>query len=95
MPARPSDPSSNPVCCGSEISVPSDLRRSTGSFKRSITGGPVVHLIEVPDNTGETGDQMPPARISDLIIKPDKNGRKLMAMWTAPGDDFDSGTVSK
>ena len=90
MPARPQDPAMNPVCCGSEITVPADLRRPTGSFKRTLNGGPVIHLIEVPTAI----DEMPPSRISDLRLAPDKTGRKLVAMWTAPGDDYDHGNVS-
>lgn len=92
MPARPQDPAMNPVCCGSEITVPADLRYPTGSFKRTLNGGPVIHLIEVPD---AEIDQMPPARISDLRLAPDKTGRKLVAMWTAPGNDYDHGNVTQ
>jgi hypothetical protein len=92
MPARPPNPGLNPVCCGSEVNVPTDLRRPTGSFKRTLNGGPVVHLLEVP--LPEAGDLMPPARIGDLRLEADDTGRKLVAQWTAPGDDFDSGNVS-
>lgn len=91
MPQRPQDPASHPVCCGSEIDVPKDLRRSTGTFKRILNEGPVHHLITVPD----VSDTMPPARIADLRLEADKGGRKLIAMWTAPGDNYDTGMVSK
>ena len=92
MPAKPDNPGQNPVCCGSEIMVPADLRRPTGSFKRILNSGPVLHLIEIPDSGA---DAMPPNRISDLRLIPDDTGRKLVAKWTAPGDDYDAGQVSK
>ena len=92
MPAKPDNPGQNPVCCGSEITVPVDLRRPTGSFKRTLNSGPVLHLIEIPD---ANSDRMPPSRISDLRLMPDDTGRKLVAKWTAPGDDYDAGQVSK
>ncbi len=91
MPQRPQDPTRHPVCCGSEINIPVDLRRPTGSFKRTLKEGPVLHLIQVPDDQAS----MPPARISDLALGPDKTGRKLVAIWTAPGQDYDHGTISR
>ena len=36
---------------------------------------------------------MPPARISDFRLTPDPESQKLFAEWTAPGDDYDHGTV--
>ena len=92
MPSRPQNPAQNPVCCGSEVNVPTDLRRHTGSFKRTLNGGPVMHIIEVP---GTGNDLMPPARISDLRLEADQTGRKLVAQWTAPGDNYDHGSVKK
>ena len=92
MPTKPDNPGQNPVCCGSEITVPVDLRRPTGSFKRTLNSGPVVHLMGIPDLNS---DKMPPNRISDLRLVADDTGRKLVAKWTAPGDDFDAGNVAK
>ena len=40
-------------------------------------------------------DKMPPSRISDLRLTSDESGSKLVALWTAPGDDYDNGNVSK
>lgn len=91
MPTKPPSPGL-PVCCGSQIEVPTDLRLSTGSFRRQFSGGPVIHLIDVPENDGQ--DRMPPSRIGDLRLESDDSGRKLVAQWTAPGDDFDTGNVS-
>lgn len=92
MKARPQDPGLNPVCCGSEVAVPNEFRRPTGSFKRTLNSGPVVHLLEVPTHNV---DRMPPSRIGDLVLEADESGLKLVATWTAPGDDFDHGSVSK
>jgi hypothetical protein len=36
---------------------------------------------------------MPPSRISDLRLSPDTYNQKLFAEWTAPGDDYDHGSV--
>ena len=68
------------------------LTWSTGSFKRSLNNGPTVHLIQVPN---PKVDKMPPSRISDLRLTSDESGSKLVALWTAPGDDYDNGNVSK
>ena len=92
MQSKPKDPSLHPLCCGSEVKVPTDLRWLTGSFKRTLNAAPVVHLIEVPNSKV---DLMPPSRISDLRLNPDKTGRELVAYWTAPGDNFDEGIVSQ
>ena len=93
MPSRPQDPSQHPLCCGSEVLIPTDLQRPSGSFKRTLNAGPTVHLIDVPN---PKIDKMPPARIGDFRLTPDQNdGSKLVASWTAPGDDFDSGNVFK
>ena len=62
----------------------------TGSFRRRQSG-PVVHLVSVPD---AHTDRMPPARIADLRMNVDGEQQVLDVSWTAPGDDFDSGSVS-
>ena len=77
-------------CCGSRVTVPDSRKQVTGQFKRTQQG-PVIHLLSVPSNHK---DLMPPARIGDLQIKiHPKSKRSLEASWTAPGDDFDHGTV--
>ena len=91
MPAKPPDSRVTPVCCGGAVRVPTDLR-SFSSFRRSLNaGGPVLHLVSVPD---ASVDQMPPARIADLRIAVDGQKSTVEATWTAPGDDFDHGSAS-
>ncbi len=64
MPARNPQTGSSPICCGSRIDVPLDLRKPTGSFRRVITpGAPVLQIISVPN---ADKDVWPPARIADL-----------------------------
>ena len=86
-------------CCGSSVlpsldldNHPSRVER-TGIFRRSVLG-PVIHLIS-PSKASD--DKVPPSRIGDLKIRqlpgastPDR----LMAEWTAPGGDFDEGSVA-
>ena len=92
MPTKPPDSRVTPVCCGSSIRVPGDLK-SFSSFKRVLNaGGPVLHLVAVPDGSG--GDEMQPARIADMRIAVDGEKSAVEAMWTAPGDDFDHGSAS-
>ena len=86
-------------CCGSTVSSSLDLDKSpskverTGIFRRSVLG-PVIHLKN-PSKASE--DNVPPSRIGDLKIRqlpgastPDR----LMAEWTAPGGNFDEGSVA-
>jgi len=86
-------------CCGSTVSPSLDLDKSpskverTGIYRRSVLG-PVIHLKN-PAKASE--DSIPPSRIGDLKIRrlpgastPDR----LMAEWTAPGGDFDEGSVA-
>ena len=80
-------------CYGSNIHVNEEDRVPTGAFTRTTDGvsgvSSIIHLLAVP-NRGE--DKMPPARITDLRIEMLENGQ-LVATWTAPGDDYDFGTV--
>ena len=81
-------------CCGSRIYVNEEDRVPTGAFTRT-TGGvagvsSVIHLLAVPNRSE---DKMPPARITDLRVEMLDNGQ-LVATWTAPGDDYDFGTVT-
>ena len=81
-------------CCGSKINIKEEDRIPTGAFTRTSDGvagvSSVIHLLSVP-NAEE--DQMPPARIIDLRVEMLDNGQ-LVATWTAPGDDYDVGTVT-
>ena len=93
MPTKPPNPNF-PVCCGSDIHVPRDLRSTprTGSFKRKAATTPTIHLFSVPDGTSV--DKMPPSRIGDLQIHIDSSVSEIKADWTSPGGNYDSGSVS-
>lgn len=77
-------------CCGSRVVYPDSRRKLTGEFRRQAKG-PVIHLLQVP-NGGI--DLMPPARIGDLKLELIKGKSTILATWTAPGDDFSTGSVS-
>ena len=78
------------ACCGSAMPVPAELTEKTGPFARTVSGS-VVNLFEVP---GGKEDRMPPAKIGDLKVKVFPETQSVLATWTAPGDDFDTGSVS-
>ena len=59
---------------------------------RRVQLGSVINLIQVPDPLSK--DQIAPSRIADLHIQVLNESKSLLATWTAPGDNFDSGTVS-
>merc|ERR1719412_2046108 len=48
MPTKPPKPNF-PVCCGSDIHVPKDLRSTppTGSFRRTAATSPTIHFLDV------------------------------------------------
>ena len=37
---------------------------------------------------------MPPSKVGDLRIRALEDGHTFLAVWTAPGDDYDHGAVS-
>ena len=76
-------------CCGSVVRVEERDREPTEAFTR-VGWGPVIHLFSVPD---PGTDLMPPGRITDLKVLMLESGQ-LVATWTAPGDDYDAGSVS-
>ena len=86
----PQNETKTPQCCGSVISSDPKDRIPTGAFTRT-TKGPVIHLLSVPPSDV---DLMPPAAIRDLKIEVQPKSGQLVASWTAPGDDFDIGTVT-
>ena len=93
MPTKPPKPNF-PVCCGSDIHVPRDLRSTppTGNFVRTSETTPTIHLLSVPNDIN--GDKMPPSRIGNLKIKQDYGKSELLAEWISPGGNYDSGFVS-
>ena len=78
-------------CCGSSVFSSIKLNKKImGSFRRSIVG-PAVYLDYVSE------DQIPPSKIGDLKILQMAGGSspdRLMAEWTAPGGDYDIGSVA-
>ena len=84
---------SHRTCCGSTVKVDPDRRVKTGIFRRASIG-PVVFL-EKPGKPSD--DNVPPSRIGDLKIRQLPGARtpdRLLAEWTAPGGDYDSGSVA-
>ena len=81
-----------PVCCGSIIKVPVEHRRHISFHREAV--GPVINLIDAPSFNNPI-DRMPPSKIGDLRVIVNASSRHLKAIWTAPGDDFDSGSVHK
>ena len=86
-------------CCGSTVLPSLDLDQNpskverTGIFRRAMTG-PVVYLKA---DSKKSDDQVPPARIGDLKIRqlPGSSSQdRLLAEWTAPGGDFNAGSVA-
>ena len=65
----------------------------TGIFRRKVDG-PVIH-VDYKQETIAQEDVLPPSKIGDLkIIRLPNTSDKLLASWTAPGGDFDIGSVS-
>lgn len=79
-----------PTCCGSTVSLSPDQTEVTGVFSRTVRG-PVVEVASVP---GQDMDVLPPSRIADLKINVLPGSNKLLAAWTAPGGDFNDGSVN-
>ncbi len=83
-------------CCGSTVLPSIDMEKSvkTGIFRRTVPG-PVVHMKQT---VKQSDDRSPPARIGDLRIRNLPGERaapdRLLAEWTAPGGDFNAGSVA-
>jgi hypothetical protein len=91
--------SSQRKCCGSSVLPSLELDKypsrkvQPGIFRREIIG-PVIHIA---NPLKPSDDSVPPSKIGDLKIRqmpgastPDR----LLAEWTAPGGDFDVGSVA-
>ena len=78
-------------CCGSFLEFDTSELTGTGAFSRQFSV-PAINLIQVPDRNTE--DRMPPSKIGDLKMEVLPESEALLAMWTAPGDDFDMGSVA-
>ncbi len=82
------------VCCGSSVLSHIKSMKRVGTFTRHQSG-PVLFIHHLNTNNGE--DEIPPAKIGDLRIKPLLGAMtpdRLLASWTAPGDNYDQGSVS-
>ena len=77
-------------CCGSFLEFKAEELEKTGAFSRQFSV-PAINLIQVPHSNE---DRMPPAKIGDLKVEILADSEAIVAMWTAPGDDFDTGSVS-
>ncbi|KAK3860982.1 hypothetical protein Pcinc_033001 [Petrolisthes cinctipes] len=88
-PEEHTDPRPN-LCCGSVVPLDSQNILSTGEFSRVAPIGSIkVVAVPAPDT-----DLYPPGKVKDLKVS--LRGPNAMALtWTTPGDDFDSGAVSR
>uniref|UniRef100_A0A8C9QN04 VWFA domain-containing protein n=1 Tax=Spermophilus dauricus TaxID=99837 RepID=A0A8C9QN04_SPEDA len=68
-----------------------DTQTILENFSRTASGGAFV-VSQVPDSTNVSlPDLFPPSQITDLDAT--SEGDQINLTWTAPGDDFDVGTV--
>lgn len=77
-------------CCGSSSQIPRDRLVRTGQFSRSAVGP----ILELQTAAVATGDTTPPAKIGDLSVTRQGEPGILTAEWTAPGGDFNFGSVA-
>ncbi|XP_064081559.1 uncharacterized protein LOC135198076 [Macrobrachium nipponense] len=77
-------------CCGSKVPIDADSAKATGRFDRVAAAGS-IKVVEVPE---ENSDLLPPSAVRDLKISL-TGPRTIMLTWTTPGDDLDSGKVSR
>jgi hypothetical protein len=80
-----------PTCCGSRIPVPTNRKQRIGSFERQLAGSPLMLSRVPPPPGGEDGIR--PGKIGDLQVTVLRERQQLLAKWTAPGGDFNDGTV--
>ena len=89
IPFRNSDRPPPSSCCGS--SLPYDSTQLLYPFRRVLTGP----TLSFTDGAPQGVDVYPPARIADLRVERMDNATNEVHLgWTAPGDDYDSGTAS-
>ena len=79
------------TCCGSHTNIEKYKLVSIDPFKR-VKLGLARNFIQVPDSLSQ--DRMAPSKIQDLRIKILVESSSLLATWTAPGNNSDSGSVS-
>ena len=77
------------ACCGSR--VPVDTSASVGSFSREQRGVSVdISKVDLPGT--DTDKLIQPGKIGDLAIAV-SNTSQLVMTWTAPGGDYNDGSV--
>ncbi|GAB6032339.1 chloride channel, variant 2 [Chamberlinius hualienensis] len=85
---RPQDPRTS-FCCGKE--GPQMLTESAGPFQR-VSSAPAFLITVLPSSDV---DVFPPSTVHDLKVDSvDPVTGYITLSWTAPGKDYDSGTVS-
>ena len=78
-------------CCGSAVPVNKEALVKTGKFSRSQEGPSVdVNVVDFPRE--ETDKFIRPGKIGDLSVEV-SNKSQLLMTWTAPGGDFNAGSV--
>ena len=77
-------------CCGSFLDFAASELAPSGVFNQAFHP-PSINLIQVPSS--DDLDRMPPSKIGNFKVKVLPESESLLASWTAPGDDFDSGYV--
>ncbi|KAG7173905.1 Calcium-activated chloride channel regulator 1-like 11, partial [Homarus americanus] len=103
--ALPVDPlERGDYCCGSVVPLDPAAATPTGDFFRFASGGSVqgssimryvainsvLETLQVTQTpTGD--DALPPSRVTDLQVTYSHSTMNIT--WTAPGDDYDSGTA--
>ena len=75
---------------GSYLKFSNEELKSMGVFSRMFNI-PGLNLLQVP--TSNDIDRMPPGKVGDLQIEVLPASMSLLATWTAPGDNYDSGIV--
>ena len=85
--------SDNPLatCCGSVVVLSQEQTQKTGIFRRTAKGPSITLDLDNASNM----DILPPSKIGDLSLTPmSGKGGHLMAKWTAPGGDYNTGSVA-
>ena len=88
-------------CCGSTVALNPEQTEETGVFRRTLIG-PTFHVFDTygAEKSGSRRrseppkDLTPPNRIGDLSVKLLSGSNNLLATWTAPGGDFNQGSVA-
>jgi hypothetical protein len=79
-----------PTCCGSRLPLPPNRLARIGPFQRQLAANGPITITDVPPTDN---DVIRPGKIGDLSINVLRERQQLLAKWTAPGGDFNDGTV--